>query len=68
MIQQPHSGDISGEKHDLKRYLFPSVHCYAIYSSQDVEASAASISRGLDQEDPENRLVDAAGKGEGGAD
>ena len=68
MIQQSHSGDVSGGKHYLKIYMFPSVHCYATYNSQDVEASAVSISRGMDQDVAENRLVDTAGKAEGGTD
>ena len=30
---------ISGEKHDLKGYLQPSVHCSTVYNSQDMEAT-----------------------------
>ena len=34
-----------------KRYLHPSVHCSTVYSSQDMEATQMSISRGMDRED-----------------
>ena len=32
-------GHIFEEKHDLKGYVFPNVHCRAVYNSQDVEAT-----------------------------
>ena len=32
-------GHISGEKHDLKGYMHPSVHCSTVYNSQDMEAT-----------------------------
>ena len=42
---------ISGEKHNLKRYMHSSVHCSTIYNSQDMEATQISIDRGMDKED-----------------
>ena len=38
MIYESHSGHISGENHNSKRYLHPSVHCSTIYNSQNMEA------------------------------
>ena len=38
MTLQSHSWALSGEKHDLKRYMHPNVHCSTVYNSQDVEA------------------------------
>ena len=34
----PSSGHISGENHNLKRYMYLSVHCSTIHNSQDMEA------------------------------
>ena len=31
--------DIIGKNYNLKRYMYPSVHCSTIYNSQDMEAS-----------------------------
>ena len=30
---------ISGEKHNLKRYMHSNVHCSTVYNSQDMEAT-----------------------------
>jgi len=30
---------LSEEKHGLKRYMYPYVHCSTIYNSQDMEAT-----------------------------
>ena len=38
-LYNPTTARISIEKHDLKGYIHPSVHCSTIYSSQDMEAS-----------------------------
>ena len=32
-------GHIPGEKHGLKEYMHPNVHCSALYNNQDVEAT-----------------------------
>ena len=32
-------GDISREKHGLKRYTHPNVHCSTIYNGQDMETT-----------------------------
>ena len=47
----PTPGHISGEKHKLKRYMHPSVHCSTIYNSQDKETTQMSINRAMDKED-----------------
>ena len=47
----PTRGRISGEKHDLKGYMHPNVHCSTIYDSQDLEATYMSIDRGMDKKD-----------------
>ena len=51
IIQQPHTGHISGENHNSKRYMQPNVHCSTIYHSQDMEATCICIDRSMDQED-----------------
>ena len=35
----PTPGHISREKHDLKGYMHPNVHCSTVYNSQDMEAT-----------------------------
>ena len=35
----PLLGHISGENHGSKGYMHPSVHCSAVYNSQDMEAT-----------------------------
>ena len=35
----PTPGHIFREKHDQKGYMYPSVHCRSVYSSQDMEAT-----------------------------
>ena len=35
----PTPGHISGEKHGLKRYMYPSVHRSPVHNSQDMEAT-----------------------------
>ena len=35
------------QNHDSKRYMHPSVHCHAVYHSQDMEAISMSINRGM---------------------
>ena len=37
--------DISGAKHNSKRYMHPNVHSSTIYNSQDIEATQMSIDR-----------------------
>ena len=34
----PTPGHISRENHNLKGYMYPSVHCSTVYNSQDMEA------------------------------
>ena len=36
-------GHLSGENHNSKRYMHLSVHCSAIYNSQDMDATSVSI-------------------------
>ena len=36
MIQQSHSWAYTQRKHNLKRYMYPSVHCSTLYNSQDM--------------------------------
>ena len=38
-LYNPTTAHISREKHDLKGYVHPSVHCSTIYSNQDMEAT-----------------------------
>ena len=42
---------VSREKHDLKRYMHPNVHCSTVYNSQDREATYMFIDRGMSKED-----------------
>ena len=42
--------DISLEKTNLKRYIYPNVHRSTIYKNQDVEATKDSINRWTDKE------------------
>ena len=42
---------IPRENHNLKRYMYPNVHCSSIYNSQDMEATSMSINKGMDKED-----------------
>ena len=44
-------GHLSGENHNLNKYLNPNVHCSSIYNSQDMEATLMSTNRGMDRED-----------------
>ena len=44
-------GHISGEKHGLKGYVHPNVHCSTVYKSQDSLSTWMSIKRGMDKED-----------------
>ena len=37
MILQSTSGHIFKEKHSLKEYMHPNVHCSTVHSSQDME-------------------------------
>ena len=39
MISYPTPKRISGENHNLKRYMYPNVHCSTIYNSQDIKAT-----------------------------
>ena len=41
----------SGENHDLKRYMRPSVHCSTLNSGPAMEATYLSSDRGVDQEE-----------------
>ena len=38
-VCNPTPGHISGEKHYLKGYMCPNVHCSTVYNSQDMEAT-----------------------------
>ena len=46
----PTSGHLSGENHDVKRYMQPRVHFSTIYNNQNMEATERSIDRGLDKD------------------
>ena len=37
--RNPTAGYLSGENHNLKRYMHPNVHCCTIYNSQDMETT-----------------------------
>ena len=50
MIQPSLSWHLSRENHNLKRYMYPSVHCNTIYNSQDKEATYMSINWGMDKD------------------
>ena len=41
----PTAGQISGEKHALKVYMHPNIHCSTIYNSQNIEAILISTDR-----------------------
>ena len=41
---------ISEEKQDLKGYMLSNVHPRTVHKSQDMEATATSLNRGLDEE------------------
>ena len=45
----PTPGPLSGENHDLKRYVYPNIHCNNIYNNKDMEATYMSINRGMDK-------------------
>ena len=47
----PTAGQISGEKHALKVYMDPNIHCSTIYNSQNVEAILMSIDREMKTKD-----------------
>ena len=47
----PTPGHISGENHGLKEYMYPSVHCSAVFNSQDMGATQMSTDRWTDKED-----------------
>ena len=51
MILQSHSGHISRENSNLKRYMHLNIHRRTIYNSQDMEATWMSTSREMDKED-----------------
>ena len=36
-------GHLSGENHNLKRYMHPNIHSSTIYNSQDLEATKMSL-------------------------
>ena len=46
----PTPGHILREKHNLKRYVHPNVHCCTICNSQDKNATKMSIKRGIYKE------------------
>ena len=50
MTQQFHFGHKSGENYNLKKYVYPNVHCSTIYNTKDVEATYMSMER-MDKED-----------------
>ena len=50
MIQQSHSGYISGQNANPKRYTHPKVHSSTIYNSQDIQANYTFIHRWVDEE------------------
>ena len=39
LYSNPTPGHISAEKHGLKGYTHPNVHCSTVYNSQDMEAT-----------------------------
>ena len=51
MIQQSHSWEISREitreNHKSKRYMFPNVHCSAVYNSQVMKATFLNVHTGI---------------------
>ena len=46
----PTAGQISGEKHALKVYMHPNIHCSTIYNSQNMEATYWPIDRMIGKE------------------
>ena len=42
---------MTGENHNSKRYMHPSVDCSAIYNTQEIEAISMSTDRWVDKED-----------------
>ena len=47
MTQKSHSGHISRENNNFKRYTHPYVNSCAIYHSQDMDTTQMSTSRGM---------------------
>ena len=45
----PFLGINSEKNHNSERYLYPSVHCSAIYNSQDVKGTPMSINTGINK-------------------
>ena len=43
-------GHISGENHNLKKYMHPNVQRSTIYNNQDMETTYMSMDRGIDEE------------------
>ena len=39
MIQQSHSWAYSRENHGSKGYMYPSLHCSAVYNNQDMQVT-----------------------------
>ena len=50
MTQQSHCWAYTPRKPELKRHMHPSVHCSAVYNSQDLEATYMSTGRQMDKE------------------
>ena len=44
-------GHISGENHNLKKYMHPNVQRSTIYNNQDMETTYMSMDRGIDEEE-----------------
>ena len=42
---------MSGDNHNLKRYMHPNVDCSAVYNSQDLEANSMSIDKGKNKDE-----------------
>ena len=53
----PTTRHIPREKHCMKGYIHPNVHCITFYDSQDLEATWMSIDRGMDEENEVNNAV-----------
>ena len=49
VLLKPGLENISKEKHGLKGYLYPRVHCSTVYNSQDMKATLCS-STGMDKD------------------
>ena len=41
-------GNITGENHNLKRHMYPDVHCSTMYNSQDMEEMSTDGGMGKD--------------------